>query len=278
MSSKKRARPSPKPPTDVDSIPFVGDGAERLLRVLGLQNADGSVSADNRRKLKQVSHLIPLLVAHMNPASAASTLELVDLNCGNAYLAFMVHASLTASGASVHVLGVDRAPERIDACRRKARALGYVGMDFEVGAAADYPLPESPFAVMSLHGCDTATDDAVVRGVERGAEHILAVPCCHREVRGYLGNSPAASAFRDDGILAVDYAACLTDALRALWLRAKGYRTEVVEFVSWEHTPRNRLLRARKGLGAAEVAEARRAFMTASDGLATAPAALRAAF
>jgi hypothetical protein len=82
---------------------------------------------------------------------------------------------------------------------------------------------------MSLHGRDTATDDAVVRGVERGAEHILAAPCCHREVRGYLGNSPAASAFRDDGILAVDYAACLTDALRALWLRAKGYRTEVVE-------------------------------------------------
>jgi hypothetical protein len=92
-----------------------------------------------------------------------------------------------------------------------------------------------------------------------------------------LSESVAANAFIDDGILASDYAACLTDALRALWLRAKGYRTEIVEFVSWEHTPKNRLLRARIGLSRAESTSAHARFLAASESLRTAPSVLRSA-
>lgn len=274
---RARSGASESPDLDVDLGPVKGPEASRLLRVLGIMNPDGTVSADNRRKLKQVAHLVPLLVRHMESTKIGDRVDVVDLNCGNAYLGFMVRAALASTGADVRVLGVDRNPERIDTCRRRARSLGLTGMDFETGDASTYPIPQGPFAVVSLHGCDTATDDALRRGVESGATHILAVPCCHREVRGLLSESVAANAFIDDGILASDYAACLTDALRALWLRAKGYRTEIVEFVSWEHTPKNRLLRARIGLSRAESTSAHARFLAASESLRTAPSVLRSA-
>ena len=46
------------------------------------------------------------------------------------------------------------------------------------------------------------------------------------------------------GIMLQRAADLVTDAFRALALRIMGYRTDVVEFVATEHTPRNLLIRA----------------------------------
>jgi hypothetical protein len=70
-----------------------------------------------------------------------------------------------------------------------------------------------------------------------------------------------------------EYCALLTDVSRAARLRAAGYRAEIVEFVPWEHTARNRLLRATAGrprdaAAAAELEELRGACTTAPAFLA----------
>ncbi len=252
-----------------------GADAAPLLRVLGIMNSDGSISADSRRKFKQVSHLIPLLVSNMVDLPKGRPVDIVDLNCGNAYLGLILGWWLVRQGVACRLLGVDRDPARIDACRRKAKTLGFHDAEFEVGDALTYPLPDSPFAVLSLHGCDTATDDALVRAVATNAEHLLAVPCCHREVRTLLAPSRDHAPFIGDGILEADHAAILTDALRMQWLRAQGYRTGVIEFVPWEHTPRNRLVRARRGLDATARSRARLIYSEACAGLKSPPSVLQ---
>jgi hypothetical protein len=105
---------------------------------------------------------------------------------------------------------------------------------------------EGPFdLLLSLHGCDTATDDAIKLGVGLRVPYIHVAPCCQQEIRGLLRQDGRFAAFLRDGIVAADFAATLTDVIRALWLRTRGYRTEIVEFVPLEHSLKNRLIRAK---------------------------------
>jgi hypothetical protein len=46
------------------------------------------------------------------------------------------------------------------------------------------------------------------------------------------------------GLFRERLSALMTDALRAAWLEACGYRVQALEFVDPEHTPKNLLLRA----------------------------------
>ncbi len=48
------------------------------------------------------------------------------------------------------------------------------------------------------------------------------------------------------GVIRERMAALYTDALRAELLEREGYRTQVLEFISMEHTPKNLLIRAVK--------------------------------
>jgi hypothetical protein len=114
--------------------------------------------------------------------------------------------------------------------------------------------------VLALHACDTATDEALARAVEWGAEWVLAAPCCHHDIAAQLRGQPAPEPYdllTRQGILRERFADVLTDALRAALLREHGYRVEVVEFVDSLHTPRNLLLRARRAEAPTDGAEYR---------------------
>jgi hypothetical protein len=120
-------------------------------------------------------------------------------------------------------------------------------MSFLAGGIGDVELHRHPDVVLALHACDTATDDALQRAVEWGAELVLAAPCCHHDISAQLRRNPAPPGYgllTRDGILRERLADTLTDALRAAILRSCGYRVDVVEFVESRHTPRNTLLRA----------------------------------
>jgi hypothetical protein len=120
-------------------------------------------------------------------------------------------------------------------------------MTFLAAGIGDVRLEEHPDVVLALHACDTATDDALNRGVRWQADLVLAAPCCHHDVSAQLRRAPSPpgySALTRDGILRERLADTLTDALRASILRLHGYRVDVVEFVDSVHTPRNTLLRA----------------------------------
>ncbi len=236
---------------------FVGERTT-LLKVLHIMNADGTISADMRRKALQVQHLLGLFEDSLTRLqSEAEEVCIVDANCGNSYLGFLLFDELRRRRTgTVRLLGIDRNPESIARGRARAAKSGFTSMEFVLGKVAEVELPPRPNLFLSLHGCDLATDHALVRALETQARELAIVPCCHAELRTLLAPEGAFGAFVGEGILQVDMAAHLTDALRLHWLRAHGYSASIVEFVPSEHTPKNRLLRAEPGRSRSVASEA----------------------
>lgn len=241
-----------------------------VLRVLGISDDQGRIKPSRQAKYRQVEEFVRILDASLADALArgqvrtpteADPLRIVDLGCGNAYLTFAAHRFLTrpvaegGRGLPVRMIGVDVKQQSADHNAAVAQRLG-IEADFVVGTISDATLSTAPEVVLALHACDTATDDALARGVGWRAPLVLAAPCCHHDIAAQLRRAtapePYASLVRD-GILRERFADTLTDALRASLLRREGYRVDVMEFVESAHTPRNTLLRAtRTGSRAAD--------------------------
>ncbi|MCA9704274.1 MAG: SAM-dependent methyltransferase [Myxococcales bacterium] len=237
------------------------DQSAPLLRVIGIMNADGTISARSAKKYKQVNHFVELcrpvwerLVARRAPSSDAP-LRILDLGCGNGYLGFVLLETLRLAGVPARLHGVDRRADFVAQCRERAAALGDEALSFEQAEIATARVEHSPLGgppelVVALHACDTATDDALALAVRAGAGSILAAPCCQRELAEQLQHAPAGAtpvpALRQHSILRQGYAADLTDALRVELLEACGYRVDAIEFVGSQHTPKNLLIRAHR--------------------------------
>ncbi len=104
-----------------------------------------------------------------------------------------------------------------------------------------------PIDVMiALHACDTATDHAIHIGIRGGAAIILCAPCCHKQLRPQLLSPHPLRPILQHGVHLGQEAEMLTDGLRALLLDACGYSTQVFEFVSLEHTAKNKMILAVK--------------------------------
>lgn len=239
------------------------DQSAPLLRVIGLMNADGSLSARSAKKYKQVNHFVELcrpvwerLVA-ARPPHADDPLRILDLGCGNGYLGFVLMEALRLAEVPARLHGVDRRGDFVAQCRERAEALGFGGLSFaeadiDAVRVGDTPLGGPPDLVVALHACDTATDDALALALHAGARSILAAPCCQRQLAQQLEQQPAGApavpvpALLQHAILRQGYAADLTDALRVELLEACGYRVDAIEFVGSQHTPKNLLLRAHR--------------------------------
>jgi len=232
-----------------------GDRPDELLKALDIQNPNGSVRPSMQAKLRQVNAFINLLEPLVAGGETAAPLRILDAGCGSAYLTFaLYHVLKNLRGRRVEVTGVDARADVIrkaDALRGK---LGWEDLKFTVGRIADHQPAEPPDMVLSLHACDTATDEAIALGVRRGCRAIVAVPCCQHELHHQLQVDIFRPVTRH-GILRERLSDLLTDAFRAQLLRAAGYHAEVVEFVAPEHTPKNLMIRAvRAGRGGEEAA------------------------
>ena len=159
--------------------------------------------------------------------------------------------------------GVDTKADLLAELGGTVRALGWDGLTFEAGTIADHEPHEPPDLVIALHACDTATDDALARAVAWGSRLVLAAPCCQHDLQAQLdrqGAPASAAPLLRHGIVRERLGDLLTDSLRAEILRAHGYRTDVIEFVSTEHTAKNLMIRAvRAGRGDPAAADAARA-------------------
>ncbi|MCB2039088.1 MAG: SAM-dependent methyltransferase, partial [Ottowia sp.] len=171
-------------------------------------------------------------------------LRVVDYGCGKSYLTFALHSLLTErAGREVEITGLDRNPDVIAECRRVTDKLGLKGLSFEVGDIASHQPPGTVHMAVSLHACDTATDDALAGALRWECPVILSVPCCQHELAPQLDSHPLAPLLQH-GILRERFGSLATDALRAAALDIYGYRTTVLEFIDLEHTPKNLLIRA----------------------------------
>jgi hypothetical protein len=242
--------------------PLARFDSAKLLLALGFTTADGAMKPSMHAKYRQVNQFLSILDATLDELPArkdpAAPLVLVDCGCSKAYLSFGAKAYLEATrGVPVRLEGVDRNEKVVAFCRRTAEALGCADTAvFSACDIADFKPSAPPDAVLSLHACDTATDEALAFGVERGARAIVSAPCCQHELQKSLSADlrPYRAILRN-GILRERLADILTDAFRAQILRVMGYRASVVEFVDPEATARNVLIRAvrvsRPGTGTA---------------------------
>lgn len=230
------------------------DPSDPFLREVGIADAEGKIKPTRQDKYRQVEEFLRLLAptlenaidaGHIHVPTATSPLKIVDLGCGNAYLTFAAHQFLMSTNVPVQIVGIDIRPESLKRNSEIAERLG-IALTIEFRAEEiSRSSVEGADVVIALHACDTATDDAIAWAVENEAKLILVAPCCHHDLQSQLTDSPDPwQIVTKYGLLEERFADLLTDALRAHILKLVGYRSEVIEFVGGEHTPRNLMIRA----------------------------------
>ncbi|HOW51610.1 MAG TPA: SAM-dependent methyltransferase [bacterium] len=216
------------------------------LHALGITDAAGIVKPTMQDKFKQIDKYIEIVDGLLNETALPAAPVIADMGSGKGYLTFALYDHLVNHrNMNPRVSGIETRQELVDLCNRIAADGKFTGLSFTRGTIATAELTAADM-VIALHACDTATDDAIYKGIVNGAKLIIAAPCCHKEVRKQLTVTGDANAFLEHGILAERQAEIATDALRALLLEASGYAVKVFEFISSEHTAKNVMLVARK--------------------------------
>lgn len=213
-----------------------------FLEAIGVMTAAGQVRASAHDKFRQINRYLEFVNDIYAELPAEGTLSVVDFGCGKSGLTFALHHLLTnVHHRDARIVGLDRQPDVIHKCSELATRLELTGLEFRVGEIASHDSAGDVDLAVSLHACDTATDDALARAVSWQARVIFLVPCCQHEIAASMTTPPA---LLEHGILKERFAAIVTDSLRAAALEAAGYRTQVIEFIDLEHTPKNVLIRA----------------------------------
>lgn len=229
------------------------------LRDLGVTTDEGRVRTGMEGKFRQINRFVELL-GHLIAAAGVAPgqpMRVVDMGCGKGYLTFAAWEWLRTHGwPGAEVCGVEARPELVELCAGVAAKHAPAGLRFERGVIASHPLAAAD-VLIALHACDTATDDALARGIAAGARLLMVAPCCHKEVRPRLTPPPVLAGALRHGILRERHAEFVTDALRAALLEWAGYETRVFEFIATEHTARNLMIAAlQRGPGGGENARA----------------------
>ena len=171
------------------------------------------------------------------------------MGAGKGYLDFALYDYLaTVAKQPVRIVGVEMRAQLVNDGNAIAKASGFAGLSFQAGTIAEFDA-SGVDAVIALHACDTATDDAIFKGISAGASLIAVAPCCHKQIRRQMEAGQADARLEPmlrHGIFLERQAEMVTDTLRALLLELNGYRTKVFEFVSDAHTPKNNLIVAEK--------------------------------
>jgi hypothetical protein len=218
------------------------------LRELGITDANSQIIPAMSRKWKQINKFIEVLSAaiHHTGLDQRNELHIADFGSGKAYLTFAVHDYLTANlGVKTQVTGVELRQGLVDLCNQTAQKLSLAGIKFEQGDVQHFSA-QGINIMIALHACDTATDYALNMGIRTGAEIIMCSPCCHKQIRPQLKSPALLAPVLQHGIHLGQEAEMITDGLRALLLEAHGYDTKVFEFISLEHTSKNKMILAQK--------------------------------
>ena len=246
-----------------------GEPAAFFVR-LGVMTPEGRVVKAKYDKFRQINRFLEMVADVLPALPRNKTLTVVDFGCGKSYLTFaLYHLLAIKERLSVRIIGLDLKKDVIEECSRLASELGYEGLTFAVGDIAEYAGVTEADMVVTLHACDTATDAALVKAISWNASVILSVPCCQHELFRQIAQ-PVLKPLLKHGILKERFTALVTDAIRAQLLEMAGYRTQVLEFIDMEHTPKNLLIRAVKG-GRADEAQLRREYESFRDFLSVHP-------
>ncbi|MDT7808338.1 MAG: hypothetical protein QOJ70_2151 [Acidobacteriota bacterium] len=221
-------------------------GDNVYLRALGVTDERGVVRPAMGDKFRQINRFVEVVAGlhASSPLAGKEALSVVDVGSGKGYLTFAVYDYFNnALGLHATVTGVEACAELVALCNDVARQAGFDRLSFQTGFVREFEMPRTDFLI-ALHACDTATDDAIYKGIAAGASVIVAAPCCHKEVRAQIKPPLALRGVLRHGHLLEREAESVTDSLRALLLESAGYSVKVFEFISTEHTRKNTMIAA----------------------------------
>ena len=222
------------------TIPFLVD--------LGVMTKEGKVVNSKADKFRQINRFLEFIQDVLLKLETDKKMKVIDFGCGKSALTFAVYHYLhVIQGFDIDIVGIDLKEDVINKCNELAKKYGYEKLTFQKGDMIDFQLPTETTVdmVISLHACDTATDVALVKGIRWGAKIILAVPCCQTEVNQQIENQSLEPLLKY-GLLKERFSSLATDGIRGGYLEAMGYKTQMLEFIDVEHTPKNLLIRGIK--------------------------------
>jgi SAM-dependent methyltransferase len=248
VAHKPSKAEAPSREHDRERQAILDDSAGDWLRGLNVLNDRGHVRPAMADKHAQIDRYLEIFT-HLAKDCGWHEREnacpiIADMGCGKGYLTFgLWHLFARVWKRPANVIGIEVREELVDSANALARQIGAEGLEFAAGTIDSAQLPKVD-ALIALHACNTATDDAIRRGVEASAQLIIVAPCCHKEVRPQLGRPAPLAAVLEHGIMTERMSEWATDGLRALFLEWAGYRAKMIEFVSTEHTPKNLMIAA----------------------------------
>ncbi len=244
----RRKAPSHSEPAPVshdrDKKRLIGAENKDYLHALNITDAQGTVFKNAQDKYRQINKYVEILSGLIQGMARGPLKKIVDMGSGKGYLTFALSDYLYGTGQNPEIIGVEYRADLVELCNKIAAATPFHTLHFVQGSIADYNCGGANILI-ALHACDTATDDAIYKGITAGAELIVVAPCCHKQIRREIEKARASNdlAFlMKHGIFVERQAEMVTDGLRALILEYCGYATKVFEFISDAHTPKNVLI------------------------------------
>jgi len=231
---------------DRDKKRFV-DINRPFLTQLGITDQQHNLIPAMSKKWKQINKFIEvfsqaLAVSH----HSKDPINVVDFGSGKGYLTFAIHDYLRHSlHNDAQVTGVELRQGLADLCNETAATLAHHGLSFVCGDVKTHA-PKQTDVMIALHACDIATDYAINYGIQANATIIMCSPCCHKQIRPQMHSPALFKPMLQYGVHLGQQAEMVTDTLRALFLEAYGYTTKVFEFISLEHTNKNKMILAIK--------------------------------
>ncbi|HEY0657841.1 MAG TPA: SAM-dependent methyltransferase [Pyrinomonadaceae bacterium] len=214
------------------------------LKALGITTDRGEIRDKQQDKWRQINKFIETLgnLFDKSELKDSKELNIVDMGSGKGYLTFATYDYfVNIRGINAKVTGVDTKAELVGLCNDIAKASEFEDLQFVQGWIGDYQLNEVD-VLIALHACNTATDDAIFKGIKASADLIVVAPCCHQEIRPQITPPEMLKNILKHGIMLEREAESITDGLRALLLEKSGYATRIFEFISTEHTPKNNMI------------------------------------
>ena len=223
------------------AVPFMID--------LGVMTESGKIIRTRYDKYRQINRFLEFIEDILSELPTDRTVHIIDFGCGKSYLTFAMYYYLKVlKHYDIRITGLDLKQKVIEDCQALADRYGYDGLQFLCGDIADYNGTDEVDMVVTLHACDTATDYALYKAVKWHASVILSVPCCQHELNRKMQCETLSGAFQY-GLIKERTAALMTDAMRGQLLEMKGYKTQLLEFIDMENTPKNILIRGVKSKG-----------------------------